>query len=263
MRRTRCIVWALIALGGCSSGVYQYVPAGAPGTQPKISDLPPVVLRFENPSYVAQPDPQRVFNAVIDVVDDYFRIEREEPVRVFGTMATEGRIETFPETGATIFEPWRKDAADGYERVEGTFQSVRRRAIVKVVPAGSGFLVEINVFKELEDVLRPEYSTAGAATMRYESGLNRLVNPVGDQPAERGWIALGRDPALEQRMFEDLQWKVGRLIPPSRLPGAPGCATDCGPPGCAAPANQSPGYTTPINQLPTNPPGLPGPMLGG
>lgn len=217
-------------LGGCSAGVYQYVPPGAPASRPQVSDLPPVVLRFENPSLVPTPDAERVWKAVVDVVDDYFRIEREEPVRVFANTVSGGRLETFPEVGATLFEPWRKDAADGYERTEGTLQSIRRRAVVKVDAAPGGFLVEFQVFKELEDVARPEYATAGAATMRYESSLNRVVNPVGDQPAERGWIALGRDPALEQRMLEDLQWRVGTLIPPSRMPG--GATGECMPSGC-------------------------------
>ena len=64
----------------------------------------------------------------VDAVDDYFRIEREERVRLIGGVLTEGRIDTFPIIGSTIFEPWRKDSTPGYEKVHATLQSIRRRA---------------------------------------------------------------------------------------------------------------------------------------
>jgi hypothetical protein len=38
----------------------------------------------------------------VDAVDDYFRIEREERVRLIGGVLTEGRIDTFPITGSTV-----------------------------------------------------------------------------------------------------------------------------------------------------------------
>ena len=231
MQMRFAVAVVLIACAGCSSGPYTYAPPGPAGTPPRQSDLPPVVLRYANPSLVPSADHERVWREVVDVTDDYFRIDREEPIRVYGNMVTEGRIETFPETGATLLEPWRKDAADGYERLEGTFQSIRRHAVLKVTPAGNGFLVEINVFKELEDVPRPEHSTAGAATLRYDGSMTRIVNPVGEQPLTRGWIRLGRDPALEQRMMANLESRVGRLITPSSVPGAPGSAPPCATPG--------------------------------
>ena len=41
---------------------------------------------------------------------------------------------------------------------------MRRRAVVRVIPAQGGHWVDVAVFKELEDVVKPEHATAGAAT---------------------------------------------------------------------------------------------------
>jgi len=141
----------------------------------------------------------------VDVVDDYFAIEREEPVRLIGNTPTEGRLDTFPKVGATIFEPWLHDSANSSERIESTLQSIRRRAVVRVIPAEQGYWVDVAVYKELEDVVQPERSTAGAATFRYDDTLTRVATAVGEQEVSEGWIPQGRDTALEQRIIAQLQ----------------------------------------------------------
>ena len=73
-------------------------------------------------------DHQSLWETVSDVIDDYFKIEREEPVRLIGDTLTEGRLETFPEPSPTILEPWRLDTASREQRIENTLQSIRRRA---------------------------------------------------------------------------------------------------------------------------------------
>ncbi len=65
---------------------------------------------------------------MIDVVDDYFKVDRELPVRLEGDVLVEGQIESFPRGGSTLLEPWNRDAVNFYEKFEGTLQSVRRRA---------------------------------------------------------------------------------------------------------------------------------------
>ncbi len=150
--------------------------------------------------------PQYVFATVADVVSDYFKIDHEEPVRLLGTEPTEGRIDTYPKVGATIFEPWDHDSADGYQRLESTLQSIHRYAVVKVVPMPNrqGFWVEVAVFKELENLVAPEQSTAGAGIFPHDDTLTRVVNPPGGKDLNRGWVPQGRDMVLEQRILGQL-----------------------------------------------------------
>jgi hypothetical protein len=148
-------------------------------------------------------------------VDDYFRIEREERVRLIGGVLTEGRIDTFPITGSTIFEPWRRDSTPGYEKFHATFQSIRRRALVRVIPTDGGYLLDVAVQKELEDLDKPEHATAGGATLRHDGSLVRQEGASGRYSATLGWIPLGRDVTLEQRILADLRARldVGTLAP--------------------------------------------------
>ena len=95
-----------------------------------------------------------MWDQIVDVVDDYFKIEKEERVRLVGDLLTEGRLDTYPRGGSTIFEPWGNDSANAYEKLESTLQSIRRIAQVRVIPAQAGFQVEVIVYKELEDVPR-------------------------------------------------------------------------------------------------------------
>src|SRR5690606_18368641 len=51
---------------------------------------------LENPLFVACGDRQFLWHQVVDTLDDYFRIEREDQVRLIGDVLTEGRIDTYP-----------------------------------------------------------------------------------------------------------------------------------------------------------------------
>lgn len=186
-------------LSGPVSGVG---PAIAPAAEP-------LQVVYESKVFLPGTNYEAVWESVVDVVDDYFQIEREEPVRLLGNVLTEGRIDTRPEIGATLLEPWRRSSIGFYERLESTLQSIRRYAQVRVIPGDRGFWVHVAVFKELEDVLQPENSTVGAATFRGDTSFVRVETPVGQQEVHRGWIQLGRDPILEQEMLGELQSRYG------------------------------------------------------
>lgn len=174
---------------------------------------PPVVAQYENPALFPIADRDFAFDQVVDVVDNLFRIERLDRVRLIGDVETEGRIETYWEVGSTALEPWRGDSVGAYERTEATLQSIRRRATVRVIPAASGYLVDVTVYKELEDLIRPEQSTVGAATFRYDDSLTPYTEPVGGQPYTIGWIPQGRDVALEQKIVAQLLARAGQKTP--------------------------------------------------
>lgn len=209
---------AVVVPGGLPPGAV--VPGAVPpGT---VGEAGPVVVPQNN---VVIPAVNRDFawDQIVDVVDDYFEVEREERVKDVGGILTEGSIDTFPVTGATLLEPWRRDSVGYYERLESTLQSIRRRAFVRVVPDQNGYLVDVAVFKELEDVPRPEKATAGAATFRYDTSLQRdtefatdpyripgdPARPNGPRTPTVGWIPLGRDPKLEQVMLAKIQSRLG------------------------------------------------------
>jgi hypothetical protein len=158
-----------------------------------------------NPLYVRGENPEPMWNELVDVVDDYFEIGREQRVRIVGDVLTEGVIDTRPQISATLLEPWLGDSIGGYQRLESTLQSMRRRCLVRVMPADNGYLVDVAVFRELEDVPIPDQSPVGGAIFRSDTSLDGYSEPVGGQAVNAGWIGEGRDCALEQRILCQLQ----------------------------------------------------------
>ena len=153
---------------------------------------------------------------IVDAVDDYFRIERERQVQLVGDILTEGRIDGQPLVGATIVEPHRGDSVGRYNRWESTFQTIRRRATVRVIPDATGYIVDVTVEKDLEDLAKPEFSTAGGAVFRNDDSLpSNLDEPVSRTQLASQWILIGRDPPLEQKILADIQARL------TAVPAAP------------------------------------------
>ena len=170
----------------------------------------PQAALAQNPMYVPLSDREFLWNQLVDTMDNYFRIAREERVRLVGGVLTEGQIETFPLPGATIFEPWRRDSTPGFERRYATLQSIRRKAVVHVRPqADGGYLIDVAVYKELEDLSQPEYSTINIEGLRTDGTLVRRDKKKRIGPATLGWIPVGRDMALEQRILTELRGRLG------------------------------------------------------
>ncbi len=162
----------------------------------------PVPVAYDNPVMIPIANYEVVWEGVRDVVADNFRIEHEDPLRPIGNSILSGRIDTFPMPGATLLEPWYNDSANEYERLECTLQSIRRHAVVKVIPAqNGGFWVNVAVYKELENVKRPEFATAGSATFRTDATLASRLTPQQTAAANQSWIPQGNDTAAEQRMI--------------------------------------------------------------
>lgn len=168
-------------------------------TQPKIEG------RVPNPLYVRATNPDAAWEAIARETSRYFPIRTEERVTQQGSMLTEGRIETRWGTGSTIFEPWRRDSVGSFNRWQSTLQTIRRRSIVRVIPAAGGYEIDMRVDKQLEDLNRPERASAGAASIRNDSALpTDRVTPVDSIRDSGRWIDIGRDEALEQRMLKRL-----------------------------------------------------------
>ncbi len=144
----------MVTAGGC----HHFFPG--PRRPPQIE------VPLANPFQVGPADPALVWSQVVDAVDDYFRIKSETPVRRDNAAWLEGRLETFPEVGGTIFEPWRNDSTRGFERLQSTFQTIQRTAYVLVIPGPDGYLIDVKVKKDKEDVDHSQYPSAGSSVQR-------------------------------------------------------------------------------------------------
>jgi hypothetical protein len=183
-------VVGLVATGlgqiGCSTQGPFHVPQIS-----RIFSPQPVA---ENPLVVPATDFNAVWNKTVAVVDKYFDIASEN--RLSRTIVTQPRI------GATLLEPWSGDSVGFHERLESSLQTIRRFAIIKIDPAPSGgYLVKVEVRKELEDMVKPDRQAAGRAVFNNDFPVNRTREIVGPVPAPLGWINRGRDPNLEQAIL--------------------------------------------------------------
>lgn len=256
-------------------------PAG-----PVVQGPPPLPAN----SVVIPPlDAEVVWQQMVDTVDDFFKIQAEQRVVFSGGIPAEGRIDTYPQTGATLLEPWRGDSVGFRERLESTLQSIRRSGSMRLIPDPAGWRIEAVVLKELENLPRPMRATAGGASFRNDDSLYRYGTPlptlgqqVGDQPRpvanptpNIGWIPLGRDPLLEKKMLGKVLGRLGiapipqsgpayqaadpAAGPPTALPG-PALGTVSTGPTYGAPLTKeqlppgaliAPGAPVPIESLPT------------
>jgi hypothetical protein len=244
-------------------------PAGPvlPGPPP-----PPV----KSSAVIPALDAEQVWKQMVDVTDDYFKVASEQRVVFANGVPTEGRIDTFPQTGATLLEPWRADSVGFRERLESTLQSIRRIGTLRLTPDPAGWRIEVVVNKELEYLARPMKATTGGASFRNDDSLYRYGTPlptlgqqVGDQPRPvaaptptLGWIPLGRDPLLEQRMLSKVLARLGVAPVPQPEPyyqppegGGPPAAGVTPPPGPVF------GAPIPPEQLPPGAVVAPGPPV--
>ena len=194
------LAMSVIASVGCGRMLYRFNNHAPVDFVPNPIELPPADDNF-------------VWSQVVDAVDDYFHIAREQPVQNSSGIVLDGRIETSYRIGASLMEPWRKDSTSGFERLQSTLQSIRRRAIVTVRPGPGGYLLEVIVQKDLEDTDRSQYATESSAAVRHDGTVVRREDGLDDIPQTLGWIPLGRDTSLEQKILQDIH---GRVTKPDR-----------------------------------------------
>jgi hypothetical protein len=196
-------------------------PGGTVSPQFGLPIEPQTAPGLANPTSMPVVNDELAWEQIMDVVDDYFTIASQQRARRSGEAWTEGRIETAPQGGATVLEPQRSDSVGWFNRWESTFQTIRRRAMVRVVPDAVGYAVEVVVEKELEDLPHPEHATAGAATFRDDGSLpSRHTYEVSRTRSSPRWIALGRDVPLEQRILADIHARLAGVTTgsPSVMP---------------------------------------------
>ena len=80
------------------------------------------------------------------------------------------------------------------------------------MPDANGYLVEVIVEKELEDLAKPEKATAGAAVFRTDGSLpSSRLEEVSRTRQSPCWIPLGRDIELEQLMLAEIHARLNGI----------------------------------------------------
>jgi hypothetical protein len=121
------------------------------------------------------------------------------------TNQLEGTIATQYKVGSSVLEPWHRETIGLDNRLESTFQPIRRKVLIHVVRVEGGYLVSVEALKEIEDLTAPTPNSPGGSTFPQNYPLRRDLNLVLGQASPSGWIPMGRDAVLEQDMLGRLQ----------------------------------------------------------
>jgi hypothetical protein len=143
---------------------------------------------------------REVFETCLDVLDDYFEIFSANPYS--------GVIITSPRIAPGYEQFWKGGNPSARDRLLATFQTVRQYAVVTVrTGERGGYLVEVVVEKEMEDIPRPVRSTIGNAVFTETPTVDRAVEVVGPAvtASNRSWFKIGRDYALEQQLLDRIR----------------------------------------------------------
>jgi len=201
----RLLFCALILTVLASVGCRAFRNASVPSTPENCGHA-----QVANPLIVPMMDRWFVMDQISDEVDDYFKIYREERIRLLDGVMSEGWIETHPKIGGTLLEPWQLDSTPGFERLHATLQTVRRFAKLRVIPTGNSYQIDVKVFKELEDLPQPVGAAIGGPLLRHDNALDVGRNETFLSRRQRGWIPLGRDFSLEQRILHNIQQRLSQ-----------------------------------------------------
>lgn len=167
-----------------------------------------------NPLLIDACDRQMAMDQVADEIDNYFSIRQQQNIQLVDNILTEGMIETHPRIGSGVFEPWAKDSSRGYEKYLATLQTIRRWARVRVIPDANGYIVDVKVYKEMEDRNPPDHSVVNGAIERHDNALDsyndRSVSLNIQDDNQLKWFPLGRDFELEQKILRNLKARLCR-----------------------------------------------------
>lgn len=194
MRRA-WLALVLLAGGGCLA------PRGS--ESPLLARANPYDTTNELVLQADQPGPEAyafLFERVLDVIDDDFDI-------AFASRY-DGRIETLPRIAPGVEQPWRPGSPSLYERTLATFQTYRHRCFVLLQPTERGYLINVTVFKELEDLPNPTRQIGPGAAFRSDPSIDRRYEIVDPTVVSNVWIPKGRDVPLEQKILRKIRWRV-------------------------------------------------------
>ena len=165
--------------------------------------MPPMAPVGPTPTVVPGTITETTWEQTVDALHSFhFSIEKEN--RLAGTIQT-GYL-----PGAGLLEPWHYDSVTLGDRIESSLQPIRRRALVTLTQINTGVQVNVEVIKERENPSGPTRHSSGVATYPGGRPLQRDLNVVIGGSTPPGWIALGRDAALERVLLTAIVARIGR-----------------------------------------------------
>jgi hypothetical protein len=179
------------------------------------AELPPgqcpnPVMLAGNPSQYGA-----IFETVLNVFDDYFEIAEAN------RWAPTAQIKSHPKIAPGLDQFWKSGSPDGAERMLATLQTIRYRCEVTIQPVAadaaqaavpSGYMIQVVIFKELEDLPRPIKATAGAAAFRSDNTVDREFEVVDPSVVDSAWIPKGREMYLEQEILKRINRELGKCL---------------------------------------------------
>jgi hypothetical protein len=121
----------------------------------------------------------------------------------------EGLIVTGPLVGDSWFEFWREDTVGTYQRVESSFQNIRRTVTVTVTPEPQGSQVTVKVAKDRMSSPNTSPQSVGETYDIFSPSKTDLARYDEFSVTAFRWIPMGRDELLEQRILERIQVALG------------------------------------------------------
>ncbi|MFO0799156.1 MAG: hypothetical protein U0804_16935 [Gemmataceae bacterium] len=197
MARGVWLGWAAaVCLTGCATAPPADNPTAVRGSRDDCEN--PVLVSPGQPTAASY---REVFEKCIEVVDDYFQIAAANPHA--------GVIITTPRIAPGFEQIWKGGNPDPRERLLATLQTIRQTAVVTIrTGERGGYLVEVVVEKELEDLPRPSRQSVGAVFQEaptVDRGLEVIPAAAAAPTTGTGWFRVGRDFALEQQLLRRIQ----------------------------------------------------------
>ncbi len=168
-----------------------------------------------NPLFVQTDDPDFLWESIVDVIDNYFPTPREYPIQTYSydedgvpkKVETEGRIDTDPVIAAGLLEPWKKNSVSCQQRFDATLQTIRRSAVVRVVPEDGGYSIHLSIYDEIEDLAQPMNASTNGSNLLFSDDFSQLQYPSGEVPYHKGWVPMGRNREMEDYLLQEIAWR--------------------------------------------------------
>jgi hypothetical protein len=196
MRRfAQILLLATLASGGCA--LPQARDSAVVARASSYDSSNEMFLRTDHPGPEAY---ARLFETVLDVIDNDFEVAIASRY--------DGKIETAPRIAPGFEQILKPGSPNLYERLLATCQTIRHRCFVQIQPAEGGYIVNVTVLKELEDLPNPTREQSGAAAFRTDINIDRESEIVEPLVISLAWIPKGRDCEYEQKILRELRRKL-------------------------------------------------------